>query len=147
AERPGEEFAWWAALLLELLLTMVFVWVILGVTDARNSSLAVLAPLAIGFALTMVHLASMGATGTSVNPARSIGVGAFAGTDAVMQLWLFVVAPLLGGAIAGATYPLIFGQGAEAVPGSGLKRARPQQPGYPGYGQPGPGSPWAGVAG
>jgi aquaporin Z len=62
----------------------------------------------------------MSATGTSVNPARSIGVGVFAGTDAIVQLWLFVVAPLLGAAIAGLTYPVLFGQGAAPVAGSGL---------------------------
>ncbi|WP_101525127.1 aquaporin [Nocardioides houyundeii] len=146
-QSPGG-FEWWAALLLEALLTMIFVWVILGVTDARNSALAGLAPLAIGFALAMIHLTSIGATGTSVNPARSIGVGVFAGGDAAMQLWLFVVAPLLGGAIGGATYALLFGQGGQPVPGSGLKRSpRPQQPAYPGYGQSGPGSSWGGVAG
>jgi hypothetical protein len=77
-------------------------------------------PLAIGLALAMIHFASMSATGTSVNPARSIGVGVFAGTDAIVQLWLFVVAPLLGAAIAGLTYPVLFGHGAEAVAGSGL---------------------------
>ena len=77
-------------------------------------------PLAIGLALAMIHFASMSATGTSVNPARSIGVGVFAGTDAIIQLWLFVVAPLVGAAIAGLTYPVLFGQGAEPVAGSGL---------------------------
>jgi aquaporin Z len=77
-------------------------------------------PLAIGLALAMIHFASMSATGTSVNPARSIGVGVFAGTDAIIQLWLFVVAPLLGAAIAGLTYPVLFGQGAAPVAGSGL---------------------------
>ena len=68
----------------------------------------------------MIHFASMSATGTSVNPARSIGVGVFAGTDAIVQLWLFVVAPLVGAAIAGLTYPLLFGHGAAPVAGSGL---------------------------
>lgn len=141
------DYAWWAALLLELLLTMVFVWVVLGVTDSRNSSLAALAPIAIGLALAGVHFASVTATGTSVNPARSIGVGVFAGMDAVSQLWLFVLAPLLGGAVAGTTYPLVFGQGAAPVPGSGLARSpRLEQPASPGYGQPAPGSPWGGVA-
>ena len=85
-------------------------------------------PLAIGLALTMIHLASMGATGTSVNPARSIGVGVFAGTDAIIQLWLFIVAPLVGAAIAGLTYPLIFGHGDEPVPGSGLRFGGGRQP-------------------
>ena len=116
----GSSFAWWAALLLELLMTLIFVWVVLGVTDARNELQAVMGPLAIGFALAMIHFASMSATRTSVNPARSIGVGVFAGTDAIIQLWLFVVAPVLGGVIAGLTYPLLFGHGQEPVPGSGL---------------------------
>lgn len=116
----GTGFAWWAALLLEILLTAVFLWVILAVTDERNEMNAAMGPLAIGLALAMIHFASMSATGTSVNPARSIGVGVFAGTDAIIQLWLFVVAPLLGAAIAGLTYPLLFGHGSEPVVGSGL---------------------------
>jgi aquaporin Z len=113
-------YAWWAALVLELLLTAVFVWVILGVTDARNELQAALGPLAIGLALAMIHFASMGATGTSVNPARSIGPALFAGVDAILQLWLFILAPLLGAFLAGATYPLLFG-GARPVEGSGLR--------------------------
>lgn len=116
----GSGIAWWSALLLEALLTMVFLWVILAVTDARNELQAVMGPLAIGFALAMIHFASMTATGTSVNPARSIGPALFAGTDAIIQLWLFIVGPLLGAAIAGLSYPLLFGQGAEPLPGSGL---------------------------
>jgi MIP family channel proteins len=116
----GTGYAWWAALLLEALMTMVFLWVILAVTDERNEVNVAMGPLAIGLALTMIHFASMSATGTSVNPARSIGVGVFAGTDAILQLWLFVVAPLLGAAIAGLTYPVLFGRGAAPVAGSGL---------------------------
>jgi len=116
----GTGFAWWAALLLETLMTAVFLWVILAVTDERNEVNVALGPLAIGLALAMIHFASMSATGTSVNPARSIGVGVFAGTDAIVQLWLFVVAPLVGAAIAGLTYPVLFGQGATPVAGSGL---------------------------
>ncbi len=116
----GTGFAWWAALLLEVVLTAVFLWVILAVTDERNEVNVAMGPLAIGLALAMIHFASMSATGTSVNPARSIGVGVFAGTDAIVQLWLFVLAPLLGAAIAGLTYPVLFGQGATPVAGSGL---------------------------
>jgi MIP family channel proteins len=116
----GTGFAWWAALLLEIILTAVFLWVILAVTDERNEVNVAMGPLAIGLALAMIHFASMSATGTSVNPARSIGVGVFAGTDAIIQLWLFVVAPLVGAAIAGLTYPVLFGQGAAPVAGSGL---------------------------
>ncbi|MCP3423539.1 aquaporin [Nocardioides pinisoli] len=116
----GSGFAWWAALLLEVLMTAVFLWVILAVTDARNEVNVALGPLAIGLSLAMLHLLAIPLTGTSVNPARSIGVGVFAGTDAIVQLWLFVVAPLLGAAIAGLTYPVLFGHGAEPVAGSGL---------------------------
>jgi len=132
----GSGYAWWAAFLLEMLMTAVFLWVILAVTDARNEHPA-LAPLAIGLSLTMIHLASIGATGTSVNPARSIGVGVFAVTVALVQLSLFILAPLLGGAIAGATYAMLFGQGSEPVPGSGF--AFPQRApvaAVPGYGAP-----------
>jgi aquaporin Z len=121
----GSGYAWWAAFLLEMLMTAVFLWVILAVTDVRNEHPA-LAPLAIGLTLTMLHFGSIAATGTSVNPARSIGVGVFAGVDAVAQLWLFILAPLLGGAIAGISYALLFGRGAEDVPGSGLRLVRIQ---------------------
>ncbi|WP_082587609.1 aquaporin [Nocardioides sp. Soil774] len=119
-QSPGVPFALWAALLLEMLLTAVFLWVILAVTDERNEVNVAMGPLAIGLSLAMIHFASMSATGTSVNPARSIGVGVFAGTDAIVQLWVFVVAPLVGAAVAGLTYPLLFGQGATPVAGSGL---------------------------
>jgi len=129
----GTGYAMWAAFLIELLMTAVFVWVILAVTDVRNEHPA-LAPAAIGLALTMIHFASITATGTSVNPARSIGVGVFAGTDAIIQLWLFILAPLVGAAIAGITYPMLFGHGSEPVPGSGLRRAAPAA--VPGYGAP-----------
>ena len=116
----GSGYAWWAALLVEILLTAIFLWVILAVTDERNEVNVAMGPLAIGLALAMIHFVAIPLTGTSVNPARSIGVGVFAGTDAIVQLWLFVVAPLVGAAIAGLTYPLLFGQGATPVAGSGL---------------------------
>jgi aquaporin Z len=133
----GTGYAWWAALLVEIILTAIFVYVILSVTDARNEHPA-LAPAAIGLTLTMIHFASIHLTGTSVNPARSIGVGIFAGGDAIVQLWLFILAPLIGAAIAGLTYPLIFGHGTEPVPGSGLvfNRAQERAAAVPGYGAP-----------
>jgi aquaporin Z len=135
----GSGYAWWAAILLEMLMTAVFLWVILAVTDVRNEHPA-LAPLAIGLTLTMLHFGSIAATGTSVNPARSIGVGVFAGVDAIAQLWLFILAPLLGGAIAGITYALLFGRGSEDVPGSGLRLVRIQiAPGAMGPGVAAPG--------
>ncbi len=129
-------YAVWAAFLVELLMTALFLYVILAVTDARNEHPA-LAPAAIGLALAMIHFASINLTGTSVNPARSIGVALFAGSDAIIQLWLFILAPLLGAAIAGFTYPLIFGHGTEPVPGSGLVFNRAQEAAaVPGYGAP-----------
>lgn len=66
--------------------------------------------LAIGLALTLIHLALIGLTGTSVNPARSIGVALFSGQEAISQLWVFILAPALGGVAAGLTYPALFGR-------------------------------------
>ena len=126
-------YAVWAAFLVELVMTAIFLYVILAVTDDRNEHPA-LAPAAIGLSLAMIHFASINLTGTSVNPARSIGVGVFAGSDAVIQLWLFILAPLAGAAIAGITYPMLFG-GAEPVPGSGLRRSAAPAA-VPGYGAP-----------
>jgi aquaporin Z len=131
----GTGYAVWAAFLAELVLTAIFLYVILAVTDARNEHPA-LAPAAIGLSLTMIHFVAIPLTGTSVNPARSIGVGLFAGSDAIIQLWLFILAPVIGAAIAGFTYPLIFGHGTEPVPGSGLNFSRPMPAAVPGYGAP-----------
>jgi aquaporin Z len=108
------------ALLIELVLTFIFLLVILGVTDERNDTVA-FAPLAIGLTLAAIHFVCIPATGTSVNPARSIGVAFFSGGDAILQLWLFIVAPILGAVAAGLLYPLIFGHATDPVPGSGLK--------------------------
>jgi aquaporin Z len=131
----GSGYAWWAAFLLELILTFLFVTVILAVTDSRFEHPA-LAPLAIGLTLTAIHFVAIPATGTSVNPARSIGPALFAGGDAIIQLWLFILAPLIGGAVGGLVYPLLFGHGTEPVPGSGLTFARPAPAAVPGYGAP-----------
>ncbi len=137
--------AWWGALLVEFVATLAFVWVVLGVTDDRAKATTTNAVLAIGFALTLIHLALIGLTGTSVNPARSIGVAFFSGEDAIIQLWLFIVAPLLGGIVAGLTYPLIFGRDVEPVPGSGFAFSSGKaQPGYPGGYDPAWGHPQAG---
>ena len=129
----GSGYAWWAAFVLEALLSAVFVGVILAVTDERNEHPA-LAPLTIGLTLAAIHFVAIPATGTSVNPARSIGPALFAGPDAITQLWLFILAPTLGAAIAGFGYPLLFGRVGEPVPGSGLMLRRPrtaaQVPGY-----------------
>jgi aquaporin Z len=127
--------SWWGALVLEAILTAVFVFVILAVTDVRNEHPA-LAPLAIGFTLAAIHFVAIPATGTSVNPARSIGPALFDGSHALQQLWVFIVAPLLGGAVAGLLYPLVFGHGREPVRGSGLRLGVRRPAGVPGYGAP-----------
>jgi aquaporin Z len=131
----GSGISWWAALVLEAILTAVFVLVILAVTDVRNEPPA-LAPLAIGFTLAAIHFVAIPATGTSVNPARSIGPALFSGTTALQQLWLFILAPLLGGLVAGVVYPAVFGHGTQPVRGSGLRFAARQPVGVPGYGAP-----------
>ncbi len=113
---------WWSVFLLEVLLTAIFVFVIIAVTDTRNNANTGLAPLTIGITLALIHMSSLGADGTSVNPARSIGPALFAGTDSIIQLWLFILAPLLGGAVAGLVYPAIYGYGEEPVVGSGRPR-------------------------
>ena len=97
-----------AALVAETVLTAIFVYVILGVTGERGNPAT--APVAIGLCLTVIHLVSIPVTNTSVNPARSIGPALFAGGDAIGQLWLFILAPLLGAALAGATYAPLFGE-------------------------------------
>lgn len=91
-----------SAFLVEVVLTAVFVVVIMGAT--HRLAPAGFAPIAIGLALTLIHLISIPVTNTSVNPARSTGVALFADTAAVGQLWLFWLAPLLGGAIGGLIY-------------------------------------------
>ena len=91
-----------AALLCEVVMTAMFLIVILGATDSRVP--AGFAPIAIGLALTLIHLISIPVTNTSVNPARSTGVALFAGAGAMGQLWLFWLAPLLGGLMGGAIY-------------------------------------------
>lgn len=88
-----------AALICEVVMTMMFLLVIMGATDKRAPQ--GFAPLAIGLTLTLIHLISIPVTNTSVNPARSTGVAVFQGTWALEQLWLFWVAPIIG-AVAGA---------------------------------------------
>lgn len=112
--------AWWGALIAEIVLTAIFVLIILAVTDVRNPAQR-LAPLAIGLSLSAIHFVGIAIDGTSVNPARSIGPALFSGSEGLKDLWLFIVAPLIGAAISGLLYPLIFGHGSDPVPGSGLK--------------------------
>src|SRR6185436_14967453 len=91
-----------ACLVAEVVLTFMFLIVILGATDKRAPS--GLAPVAIGFCLTLIHLISIPVTKTSVNPARSTGPALFAGGWAISQLWLFWVAPLIGAVVGGFFY-------------------------------------------
>jgi aquaporin Z len=94
-----------AALVTEIVMTMIFLFVILGSTDRRVPQ--GFAPIAIGLCLTLIHLVSIPVTNTSVNPARSTGVAVFAGSVALGQLWLFWVAPIIGGFLGALLYRYI----------------------------------------
>jgi aquaporin Z len=104
AHSPGG-YSMSAGLVVEVVMTFVFLFVILGATDDRAP--AGLAPLAIGLCLTLIHLVSIPVTNTSVNPARSTGPALFVGGWALAQLWVFWVAPLVGAVAAGIVYPLV----------------------------------------
>lgn len=95
-----------AALVAEVVLTFFFLLIIMGATDGRAP--AGFAPIAIGLGLTLIHLISIPVTNTSVNPARSTGVALFAETAALSQLWLFWVAPIVGGVLGGFAYRSLF---------------------------------------
>jgi aquaporin Z len=97
-----------AALLTEIVMTMMFLLIILGATDKRAPQ--GFAPIAIGLALTLIHLISIPVTNTSVNPARSTGVALFVGGWALAQLWLFWVAPIVGGVLGALIYRFFIGQ-------------------------------------
>lgn len=97
-----------ACLVAETLLTFMFLMIILGSTDTRAPK--GLAPLAIGFGLTLIHLISIPVTNTSVNPARSTGPALFVGGWAIQQLWLFWLAPIVGAALAGLAYSFFAGE-------------------------------------
>jgi aquaporin Z len=98
-----------AALVTEVVMTMMFLVVILGATDKRAP--AGFAPIAIGLCLTLIHLISIPVTNTSVNPARSTGVALYVGDWATAQLWLFWAAPIAGAAIGAVLYRAIAGDG------------------------------------
>ena len=101
---PGG-YGLFAALLIEIVMTMMFLLVILGATDERAPK--GLAPIAIGFCLTLIHLVSIPVTNTSVNPARSSGVAVFVGDWAIGQLWLFWAAPIVGAMLGAIVYKFI----------------------------------------
>jgi aquaporin Z len=104
AHSPGG-YSLLAALVCEIVMTMMFLIVILGSTDKRAPQ--GLAPIAIGLCLTLIHLISIPVTNTSVNPARSTGVAVFAGGWAISQLWLFWIAPIIGAFLGAAVYRAI----------------------------------------
>lgn len=95
-----------AAFVAEFVFTFIFLMVILGSTSTKNIN-GGFAGLAIGFSLVLIHIVGIKITGVSVNPARSIGPAIFAGGEALSQLWLFIVAPVLGGIVAAFTYNLL----------------------------------------
>jgi aquaporin Z len=94
-----------AALVTEVVMTMMFLFIICGATDARVPE--GFAPIAIGLGLTLIHLISIPVTNTSVNPARSTGVAIFVGGWAVSQLWLFWIAPIVGGVLGASIYRIL----------------------------------------
>ncbi|GID97021.1 aquaporin Z [Amorphoplanes digitatis] len=113
AHSPGE-YTLASAAVAELVMTAVFLMVILGATDRRAPK--GMGPLAIGLCLTLIHLIIIPVTNTSVNPARSTGPALFVGGWALAQLWLFWLAPMVGGAIAGLGYRYVVGDvGAEEI--------------------------------
>ncbi len=101
---PGG-YPWQSCFIIEAVLTAVFLFVIHGATDKKAGS--VIAPIAIGLCLTLIHLVSIPVTNTSVNPARSTATAVFAGGWALQQLWLFWVAPVVGGIVGGLVYKAV----------------------------------------
>jgi aquaporin Z len=110
AHSPGG-YGFWAALIVEFVLTFFFLLVIIGATDKLAS--AGFAGLAIGLSLTLIHMISIPVTNTSVNPARSTGVALWVGGEAVGQLWLFWLAPIAGALLAGWVYRNVWEQAAD----------------------------------
>src|SRR5262245_6512990 len=115
---PGQ-YTMITCVITEVVMTMMFLFIIMGATHGRAP--AGFAPLAIGLALVMIHLVSIPVTNTSVNPARSTGPALFVGGWAMTQLWLFWVAPLIGGALGGVVYRWLSEEPAGVV--EGLKTA------------------------
>ncbi|MCS0039192.1 aquaporin Z [Vibrio alginolyticus] len=104
---PGQ-YSMIAALVTEVVMTMMFLIVIMGATDKRAPQ--GFAPIAIGLCLTLIHLISISVTNTSVNPARSTAVAVYVGEWAVSQLWLFWIAPIVGGVLGAVIYKNLLGK-------------------------------------
>src|ERR1700755_2667681 len=107
AEHSPGQYSMVACLVAEIVLTFMFLMIIQGATDRRAPS--GFAPIAIGLGLTLIHLIGIPVTNLSVNPARSTGPAIFVGVWAVAQLWLFWIAPIIGGALGGGIYRALFG--------------------------------------
>jgi len=105
AEHSPGKYPWQSCFIIEVVLTAVFLFVIHGATDRKAH--AAIAPLAIGLCLALIHLVSIPVTNTSVNPARSTATAIFQGGWALQQLWLFWVAPIVGGILGGVVYKAI----------------------------------------
>lgn len=112
AHSPGG-YALMSCLLAEIVLTAFFLFIIMGSTDKRAPH--ALAPVAIGLGLTLIHLIGIPVTNTSVNPARSTGTAVFAGGWALQQLWLFWLAPLVGGFCGGLIYRALFSERPDTI--------------------------------
>lgn len=110
---PGK-FSLLSVVIVEFVLTAVFVYVVLGVTDRRAPS--GFAPLAIGLTLTLIHLVSIPVSNTSVNPARSLATAIYGGLPAILQLWVFIVVPIGAALVAGFSYKPLFDKGLPPVP-------------------------------
>ena len=123
ADSPGG-YPWGAALLTEVVLTALLVFTVLAATD-RIASVA-FAGIPIGLVLTLIHLVGIPVTNTSVNPARSIGPALFVGGDALGQLWLFIVAPLLGALLGAGVHALLFARGEPLAPEESAVAAQPR---------------------
>jgi aquaporin Z len=122
AHSPGG-YSLLACFVAEVVLTFFFLLIIMGATDRRAPS--GFAPIAIGLGLTLIHLIGIPVTNLSVNPARSTGPAVFVGGWAIAQLWLFWVAPIIGGVAGGAVYASLFESGLKhtQIPAQGRPRA------------------------
>ena len=125
----------WASLLIEIILTFVFILAILGVTSkVKNGSVA---GIVIGLTLTLVHIFGIYFTGTSVNPARSFGPAVFKGGEAFSNVWVFIIAPIVGAVLAAMVYKFIAGKDAEEEPAEApAKAAAPVKPNLSGARKP-----------
>ncbi|HEY4226679.1 MAG TPA: aquaporin [Pseudolysinimonas sp.] len=110
----GSFFGLGAVIITEIVVTCLFLWIILGVTAPNAHVTAGFAPLAIGLALTLFHLIAIPVDNASLNPARSIATAILGGTTPLSQLWVFIVAPIVGALIAGFTWKALFGRSVRA---------------------------------